>query len=211
MAKAVETCVHCGFCLPACPTYTELGQETDSPRGRILLMKQVLENDLRPEDVSTHIDQCLGCLACETACPSGVKYRDLISPYRAMAAKKKSFWERLRDKVVSLTLPYPRRFRWALTLGKMARFFQFLTPKVLRPMTDLIPDSLPKPIPLDEIYLAKQKAGCHARAGRGAGVGGRRAQLAQHLLPVAVPTPRHEDERRGERGHGQRGVLVYDL
>ena len=65
MAEAVETCVHCGFCLPACPTYQELGQEADSPRGRIFLMKQVLEEELEPEEVSSHVDQCLGCLACE--------------------------------------------------------------------------------------------------------------------------------------------------
>ena len=95
MAKAIETCVHCGFCLPACPTYHVIGQEPDSPRGRIFLMKQVLEGELQQADIETHVDQCLGCLACETACPSGVKYRDLISPYRATKPSRKSFLERL--------------------------------------------------------------------------------------------------------------------
>ncbi|MEY4089206.1 MAG: hypothetical protein RJB55_1477, partial [Verrucomicrobiota bacterium] len=71
MAKAVQTCVHCGFCLAACPTYQELGQEMDSPRGRIVLMKQVLEGTLPLEAAQPHIDRCLGCLACEPACPSG--------------------------------------------------------------------------------------------------------------------------------------------
>src|SRR5580765_1450146 len=85
MARAVESCVHCGFCLAACPTYGELGQEMDTPRGRIVLMKQVLEGGLPAEAAQPHIDRCLGCLACEPACPSGVPYRDLISPFRSLA------------------------------------------------------------------------------------------------------------------------------
>src|SRR5262252_5035104 len=85
MAQAVQTCVHCGFCLAACPTYQELGQEMDTPRGRIVLMKQVLEGGLSWEASQPHIDRCLGCLACEPACPSGVPYRDLLSPFRALA------------------------------------------------------------------------------------------------------------------------------
>ena len=85
MAHAVEACVHCGFCLAACPTYSELGQEMDSPRGRIVLMKQVLEEKLPWAAAQPHVDRCLGCLACEPACPSGVPYRDLISPFRAVA------------------------------------------------------------------------------------------------------------------------------
>ena len=83
MAHAVQACVHCGFCLAACPTYHELGQEMDTPRGRIVLMKQVLEGELPWEAAQTHVDRCLGCLACEPACPSGVPYRDLLSPFRA--------------------------------------------------------------------------------------------------------------------------------
>src|SRR5881275_2880247 len=83
MAHAVQACVHCGFCLSACPTYQEFGREMDSPRGRIVLMKQVLEGDLPASAAQVHIDRCLGCLACEPACPSGVPYRDLISPFRA--------------------------------------------------------------------------------------------------------------------------------
>src|SRR5581483_7605444 len=90
MAGAVQACVHCGFCLAACPTYGELGQEMDTPRGRIVLMKRVLEEDLPWEAAQPHIDRCLGCLACEPACPSGVQYRDLINPYRVLSKPRVS-------------------------------------------------------------------------------------------------------------------------
>src|SRR5690606_22099841 len=83
MAQAVTSCVHCGFCLPTCPTYEVLGDESDSPRGRIFLMKEVLEGKLAPDQAAPHIDRCLGCVACQTACPSGVQYGELISSYRA--------------------------------------------------------------------------------------------------------------------------------
>src|SRR5512138_3539659 len=82
MAKAVESCVHCGFCLPACPTYLTLGEEMDSPRGRILLMKEVLEGEVELNEALRYVDRCLGCLGCATACPSGVKYGELLTPFR---------------------------------------------------------------------------------------------------------------------------------
>ena len=78
MAEAVDNCVHCGFCLPTCPTYQVLGEEMDSPRGRIILMKEVLEGELAIEQALPYIDRCLGCMACVTACPSGVSYGHLI-------------------------------------------------------------------------------------------------------------------------------------
>src|SRR6187455_442144 len=98
MAHAIQTCVHCGFCLAACPTYHELGQEMDTPRGRIVLMKEVLEGKMTPEAAQPHLDRCLGCLSCEPACPSGVAYRDLISPFRALTRPRmeRSLGERLR-------------------------------------------------------------------------------------------------------------------
>src|SRR5512146_1412730 len=115
MIHAVDACVHCGFCLPACPTYLELGQEMDSPRGRIVLMKQVLEGQLTWAAAQPHVDRCLGCLACEPACPSGVPYRDLISPFRTLArtASRRSPGRRLRELLAAHTLPFPSRFRLA--------------------------------------------------------------------------------------------------
>ena len=125
MEEAVRSCVHCGFCLAACPTYSELGQELDTPRGRIVLMKEVLEGGLEMEEALPHLDACLGCLACEPACPSGVEYRNLISPFRALAEQERSrpLAEKVRRRLVSLTLPYPRRFRVAAALGRLAKPF----------------------------------------------------------------------------------------
>src|SRR5206468_1504864 len=145
MAHAVQTCVHCGFCLAACPTYRELGQEMDTPRGRIVLMKQVLEGDLSWDAAQPHVDRCLGCLACEPACPSGVAYRDLISPFRALAQPhvKRSPGERLRRFLVAQTIPFPKRFRLAALLGRLGKMFRPLMPRALRPMLDLVPDSVP--------------------------------------------------------------------
>ncbi len=145
MTHAVETCVHCGFCLAACPTYRELGQEMDTPRGRIVLMKEVLEGTLSLAAAQPHVDRCLGCLACEPACPSGVPYRDLISPFRALMQSKtrRSPAEILRRFVTAQTVPYPARFRVATILGRLGKLFRPLMPPSLRPMLDLVPDKLP--------------------------------------------------------------------
>ncbi|MFM7249168.1 MAG: heterodisulfide reductase-related iron-sulfur binding cluster [Planctomycetaceae bacterium] len=146
MAEAVNACVHCGFCLAACPTYHELGEETDSPRGRIVLMKEVLEGRMTFEEARPHVDRCLGCLACEPACPSGVRYRDLVSPFRALAAPhaRRGLVERLRRFLTACTVPHPARFRLAARLGRLG-LVRRLTPAAFRPMLDLLPDRLPEP------------------------------------------------------------------
>ena len=162
MADAVQACVHCGFCLAACPTYKELGQEMDTPRGRIVLMKQVLEGTLPVADALPHTDACLGCLACEPACPSGVPYRDLISPFRAWSenGRKRPIMERLQRWMISATLPYPKRFRIAAWLGQFGKEFTPLMPKSMRPMLDLLPAKLPAAQPLAPLYpaLGKRRA-----------------------------------------------------
>ncbi|MFO0924931.1 MAG: heterodisulfide reductase-related iron-sulfur binding cluster [Pirellulales bacterium] len=146
MAQAVQTCVHCGFCLPNCPTYQVLGQESDSPRGRILLMKHVLEGNLQAEEIQPHIDRCLGCLACETNCPSGVPYSSLLSPYRDLTRDqgKRSF--SLKRLIALETIPYPERFRWAIQTGKFAKAFAWMIPRSLRPMLDLLPENVPEAV-----------------------------------------------------------------
>ena len=145
MTHAVEACVHCGFCLAACPTYRELGQEMDTPRGRIVLMKEVLEGTLPLAAAQPHVDRCLGCLACEPACPSGVPYRDLISPFRALTQSEidRSFGEKISRLIAAQTIPFPARFRIATALGRFGKMFRPLLPARLRPMLDLLPDHVP--------------------------------------------------------------------
>lgn len=159
MARAVQTCVHCGFCLPACPTYQEFGEEMDSPRGRIVLMKQVLEGALEPAAAQPHIDRCLGCLACEPACPSGVVYRELISPFRATMESGGAFTRspaaRFRRWVASNTIPYPTRLRAALTAARVGNALRPLVPAALRPMLDLAPPSVPRAVALPAFTPAR--------------------------------------------------------
>jgi glycolate oxidase iron-sulfur subunit len=120
----IRKCVHCGFCTATCPTYLELGNELDSPRGRIYLMKDMLEND-KPanKEIALHLDRCLSCLACTTTCPSGVDYMHLIDMGRAHVERtyKRPLGDRLTRALVSAVLPHPRRFRLALGAARLGR------------------------------------------------------------------------------------------
>jgi glycolate oxidase iron-sulfur subunit len=145
MTAAVSACVHCGFCLPACPTYRVLGEEMDAPRGRIVLMKEVLEGVLPLADAAPHLDRCLGCLACETACPSGVRYRDLIEPIRArLEAERPGPARRARSLLLGV-LTSPTWFRIAAALGAGMKGARGLLPASLGAMLSLVPDRLPSP------------------------------------------------------------------
>lgn len=185
MAQAVEACVHCGFCLAACPTYKEFGQEMDSPRGRIVLMKQVLEGTLPWADAQPHVDRCLGCLACEPACPSGVPYRDLISPFRARMEEEKkgerTTGEKLRRWLAAQTIPYPGRFRLALAGAKVGRAMGGLVPAVLRPMLSLAPAMVPAAVKLQAVYPAQGE-----RRGRVALLAGCAQQVLDPDINVAT-------------------------
>ena len=154
MTQAIEKCVHCGFCLAACPTYAVLGEEMDSPRGRIYLMKQVLEGNLELDDATPYIDRCLGCLGCEPACPSGVGYGELISPFRSYANEKRShsLLSRLMRSLTLATLPYPNRLRWAIEFGKIGKLMKPVLPKSLSAPLDLLPDSVPEPVSYEPLY-----------------------------------------------------------
>jgi glycolate oxidase iron-sulfur subunit len=173
MARAVSTCVHCGFCLPACPTYKVLGEEMDSPRGRIMLMKHALEGELQHRDVEPYIDRCLGCLACETACPSGVHYRDLLIPFRARLAAETPAWhERLYFRTLLSLLEAPSRFRVAYRAARLARLVRWLVPRRVGSMLELLPAALPPPQPIPPSTPARGRrrarvallAGCVQRA-----------------------------------------------
>ena len=157
MAAAIEQCIHCGFCLPTCPTYAVLGEEMDSPRGRIFLMKEVLEGGIEVEEAVPFIDCCVGCDACVTSCPSGVRYDELISPFRAHAEERRTRRpaDRLLRWLIAETLPYPRRFRLAARLGGRARTLRRFAPGRSQAMLELLPASLPEARPLPELHPAR--------------------------------------------------------
>ncbi|MCJ8237544.1 glycolate oxidase subunit GlcF [Peteryoungia algae] len=139
----LRKCVHCGFCTATCPTYVTLGNELDSPRGRIYLIKDMLENG-RPADeqIVTHIDRCLSCLACTTTCPSGVDYMHLVDHARTHIEKtyRRPLMNRLTRNMLAMVLPYPGRFRLALKLAALGRPFAGLFDKVgpLKPMAAML-------------------------------------------------------------------------
>jgi len=138
----LRACVHCGFCTATCPTYVLLGDELDSPRGRIYLLKDMLENQRVPSpDVVKHIDRCLSCLACMTTCPSGVHYMHLVDHGRRYIEEnyRRPWFERLVRAALARVLPYPGRFRIALALARIARTFAPLLPAKLRAMATLAP------------------------------------------------------------------------
>lgn len=160
--KILRACVHCGFCTATCPTYVLLGDELDSPRGRIYLIKEMLEKDKPPTaEVVKHIDRCLSCLACMTTCPSGVNYMHLVDQARVRIERdyRRPLTERLLRSVLAFVLPRPGLFRISMILARLARPFAALlpTPSVgasspgllrrIKAMLALAPRGLPQPGP----------------------------------------------------------------
>jgi glycolate oxidase iron-sulfur subunit len=160
--KILRACVHCGFCTATCPTYVLLGDELDSPRGRIYLIKEMLEKDVAPtESVVKHIDRCLSCLACMTTCPSGVHYMHLVDQARVRIERdfKRPLAERALRAVLARVLPEPKLFRAAMQLARYASPFAALLPtpaagaekptllQRISAMLALAPRALPEPGP----------------------------------------------------------------
>ncbi len=150
--KILRKCVHCGFCTATCPTFLELGDELDSPRGRIYLIKDMLESG-RPADGETvkHLDRCLTCLSCTTTCPSGVDYMHLVDHARAHVAKtyERPLTDRLFRRLLALVLPKPAFFRLALLGASLARPFAGLLPTKLAAAFALLPKRVPTPSAVD--------------------------------------------------------------
>ena len=145
--QILRSCVHCGFCTATCPTYQVLGDELDSPRGRIYLIKDMLEAG-RPADEKTvkHLDRCLSCLACMTTCPSGVHYMHLIDHARAHVEKtyRRPLMDRALRAVLARVIPYPGRFRLALLGAKIARPLAWAIPDArLKAMLTMAPATIP--------------------------------------------------------------------
>lgn len=145
--KILRTCVHCGFCTATCPTYQVLGDELDSPRGRIYLIKDMLENNRIPDAKTVgHIDRCLSCLSCMTTCPSGVDYMHLVDHARAYIEEnyRRPASERALRWLLARIIPHAGRFRLALLGAKMARPFARLLPDArLRAMVEMAPKQIP--------------------------------------------------------------------
>ncbi|MHA7867450.1 MAG: glycolate oxidase subunit GlcF [Salipiger thiooxidans] len=145
--EILRACVHCGFCTATCPTYQVLGDELDSPRGRIYLIKDMLENERVPDEKTVkHVDRCLSCLACMTTCPSGVHYMHLVDHARAYIEEnyKRPWSDRALRWLLAQIIPHPTRFRMALLGAKIGRpFARFLPDPRLRAMLDMAPKTIP--------------------------------------------------------------------
>ena len=140
----LRSCVHCGFCTATCPTYQLLGDELDGPRGRIYLMKQVLEGNEVTQKTQSHLDRCLTCRSCETTCPSGVQYGRLIDIGRDIVKQQvdRPFKEQILRKLLRIALPNPNVFKSLLALG---RFFKPVLPDKLKNKIPLKPQISPWP------------------------------------------------------------------
>ena len=145
--KIFRKCVHCGFCNATCPTYDLLGDELDGPRGRIYLIKDMLENN-KPanEKIVKHIDRCLSCYSCMTTCPSGVNYMHLIDHGRSHIEKtfQRPLYDRFIRNFLSQIMPYPLRFRIMGIIALLVKPINFIFPKKFREMIKLMPTSFPK-------------------------------------------------------------------
>src|SRR5712691_6268020 len=150
--KILRACVHCGFCTATCPTYVLLGDELDSPRGRIYLIKNMLEAG-GPVDAETvkHVDRCLSCLACMTTCPSGVNYMHLVDHGRRHieAHYRRPAAERLLRRLLGTVLTRPALLRVSLLAAQLTKPFARLLPRALRPLVTLAPTTVPSPSPVD--------------------------------------------------------------
>jgi glycolate oxidase iron-sulfur subunit len=181
----LRTCVHCGMCTATCPTFVLLGDELDSPRGRIYLMKDMLESG-RPAtaEVVKHVDRCLSCLSCMTTCPSGVNYMHLVDHGRRYIEETytRPWHERLLRGLLMRVLPRPDRMRWAMVAARLAKPFRGLVPagvlgERLRAMLDLAPSHLPPRQSVTGVHKAEG-----ARKGRVALLAG----CAQQVLAPSI-------------------------
>ena len=200
--KILRACVHCGFCTATCPTYVLDGNELDSPRGRIYLIKDMLEND-RPAtaEVTLHIDRCLSCLACMTTCPSGVHYMHLVDHARAHIERtyQRPLGDRLLRTMLARLMPYPRRFRLALDAALARQAVRARLPRrsglsVLPPCCGWRPGA-----------AASAVGAAHFSRGRAGAKGPRGAACRLRQRRVGAANQRRRDSRAHAAGHRSGG------
>ena len=159
--KILRKCVHCGMCNATCPTFNLLGDELDGPRGRIYLIKEMIEKKKAPtQKVVSHIDKCLSCYSCMTTCPSGVNYMHLIDHGRNYVEKnyQRPFYQRLFRNFLSKTLPKPKIFKFLIFFAKIGQLFKFLLPGNLKSMLDVAPKKIQsKTLKFQKVYKAERK------------------------------------------------------
>ncbi len=212
--EILRTCVHCGFCTATCPTYQVLGDELDSPRGRIYLIKDMLETG-RPADAQTvkHIDRCLSCLACMTTCPSGVHYMHLVDHAREYIEETytRPPFERALRWTLARILPYPNRFRLALLGAKIGRPFAFLIPDArLKAMLAMAPKQIPPPSRMDEPQVFPAEGERRKRVALMTGCAQRALNTDINESTIRLLT-RHGCEVVIAKGMGCCGALVHHM
>ncbi len=211
--KILRACVHCGFCTATCPTYVLLGDELDSPRGRIYLIKDMLERDAVPgAEVVKHVDRCLSCLSCMTTCPSGVHYMHLVDHGRKHIEEhyRRPLMDRALRTLLVWVLPRPALFRWALRGARLGRPFAGLLRGRLRAMLALAPPAIPAPSPVDRPQVFPAEGSRRARVALLNG-------CAQTVLDPGINEAtirlltRHGVEVVVARGAGCCGALTHHL
>lgn len=216
--KILRTCVHCGFCTATCPTYLLLGDELDSPRGRIYLIKDMLENG-KPAtaEVVKHVDRCLSCLACMTTCPSGVHYMHLVDHARAHIEETytRSWHDRLMRKVLGAILPYPNRFRLAILGAMIARPFKGLLGAIpaLGPRLESMLQLAPAQVPPRSAAVPGRTYAVAARKKRVAMLTGCAQPVLNPMINDAAirVLNRHDVDVVLPKGEGCCGALVHHM
>jgi glycolate oxidase iron-sulfur subunit len=211
--KILRACVHCGFCTATCPTYVLLGDELDSPRGRIYLIKDMLENGRKATaKVVTHIDRCLSCLSCMTTCPSGVHYMHLVDHARRHieATYRRPLGDKLLRRLLARSLTRPGRFRLSLRLARLARPLANSLPGRLKTLMAMAPRRLPRRSRTERPQVFPAEG---TRRGRVALLAGcAQPVLKPHINEATIRLlTRHGIEVVIARGAGCCGALVHHM
>ena len=211
--RILRKCVHCGFCTATCPTYVLLGDELDSPRGRIYMIKDMLEND-KPASakLTKHIDRCLSCLSCMTTCPSGVDYMHLVDMARARIEDtfRRPLPERMFREMLARVLPSPTLMRLALIGARLAGPLKGYMSGSLRNMLDLAPRSIPAPSSFDRPQVFRAQANRRMRVALMTGCAQQVLRPAINEATVRLLT-RHGCEVVVAKGAGCCGALVHHM